>query len=94
VKVRHYQAFLKAKSMWDFILMYATDPANNGQVPSYREIMAQTGISSTSMVSFYMEELQKQGLIEFTVEGGRYSIAGAQLVPPMREFVLPEVYEY
>jgi repressor LexA len=38
--------------------------AENGYAPSYREICAQTDITSTSMVNYYLEQLEEMGYIE------------------------------
>ncbi|MFO8035942.1 MAG: transcriptional repressor LexA [Anaerolineales bacterium] len=38
--------------------------AEHGYAPSYREICAQTDITSTSMVNYYLEQLEEMGYIE------------------------------
>ena len=38
--------------------------AKNGYAPSYREICSRTDITSTSMVNYYLEQLEEMGYIE------------------------------
>jgi len=38
--------------------------AEHGYAPSYREICSQTDITSTSMVNYYLEQLEEMGIIE------------------------------
>lgn len=45
----------------DFLEEYQKE---NKYPPSIREIGEKTGISSTSVVNYYLDQLEKQGLIE------------------------------
>jgi repressor LexA len=45
----------------DFLKEYQSD---NGYPPSIREIGENTGISSTSVVNYYLDQLEKKGMIE------------------------------
>jgi repressor LexA len=45
----------------DFLLEYSRD---NHYPPSIREIGEKTGISSTSVVNYYLDQLEKRGLIQ------------------------------
>jgi len=49
------------KQVLDVIQTYS---AKHGFAPSYREICAQTDITSTSMVNYYLEQLEEMGYIE------------------------------
>ncbi|MCJ7733475.1 MAG: winged helix DNA-binding protein, partial [Anaerolineales bacterium] len=49
------------KQVLDVIQDYT---AKHGFAPSYREICAQTDITSTSMVNYYLEQLVEMGYIE------------------------------
>ncbi len=49
------------KQVLDVIQDYTTE---NGFAPSYREICARTDITSTSMVNYYLEQLEEMGYIE------------------------------
>lgn len=49
------------KQVLDVIQEYR---AKHGYAPSYREICAQTDITSTSMVNYYLEQLEEMGYIE------------------------------
>lgn len=49
------------KQVLDVIREYS---AKHGYAPSYREICAQTDITSTSMVNYYLEQLEEMGYIE------------------------------
>lgn len=50
-----------ALELYDFILDFKE--SHDGLAPSTGEIMEATGISSTSMVSFYLQKLEAAGLI-------------------------------
>jgi len=49
------------KQVLDVIQKYT---AKHGYAPSYREICARTDITSTSMVNYYLEQLEEMGYIE------------------------------
>ena len=49
------------KQVLDVIQQYR---AKHGYAPSYREICARTDITSTSMVNYYLEQLEEMGYIE------------------------------
>jgi repressor LexA len=49
------------KQILDVIQEYT---AKHGYAPSYREICARTDITSTSMVNYYLEQLEEMGYIE------------------------------
>jgi repressor LexA len=49
------------KQVLDVIQEYT---AKHGYAPSYREICAKTDITSTSMVNYYLEQLEEMGYIE------------------------------
>jgi repressor LexA len=49
------------QTILDFLQTYQRD---NRYPPSIREIGEKTGISSTSVVNYYLEQLEKKGLIE------------------------------
>jgi len=49
------------KQVLDVISEYS---AKHGYAPSYREICAKTDITSTSMVNYYLEQLEEMGYIE------------------------------
>jgi repressor LexA len=52
--------------------------AKHGYAPSYREICARTDITSTSMVNYYLEQLEEMGYIERSENISRsINIAGA-----------------
>lgn len=48
--------------VYDFIVEFKKE---NGYSPTHREIMAGAGVSSTSMVSFYLRILWDEELITF-----------------------------
>ena len=44
----------------DFVTTFTKE---NGYAPSYREIMSECGIASTSVVSYHLDILEEMGLI-------------------------------
>jgi len=48
--------------LMQFIVDYKT--AHDGNSPTYREMMAATGLTTTSMVAYHLEKLEQAGLIE------------------------------
>ena len=54
-----------------FILKYLKEykAAHDGQSPTTRQICEATGITSTSMVHFYLRALEEMGLITIEHEG-------------------------
>jgi SOS-response transcriptional repressor LexA len=49
------------QQIYDFIVSYKQ--SHDGNSPSFREIKIRCGISSTSMVFYYLNKLERQGLI-------------------------------
>ena len=67
----------KAYLVFAFILKYKME--HDGNSPSFREIGDESGISSTSMVQYYLDILEREGLL--TLERGvnrMISITGGQ----------------
>lgn len=85
-----YSTFIKVKQVYEYILMYASNPDNEGALPSYREIQKACGISSLSVLNNYMKKLGAAGYLRFYKDRKRYTIVGAQLILPMREFTLKD----
>jgi SOS-response transcriptional repressor LexA len=52
----------KREKLFEFILEYKT--AHDGNSPTYREMMAATGLTTTSMVAWHLEKLEAEGRIE------------------------------
>ena len=50
----------------EFIIKFKTE--NDGNSPTFREIMAGVGLSSTSEVKYWLERLVAQGRIEFPLK--------------------------
>lgn len=50
------------EKLFDFIVAYKVE--HDGNSPTYREMMAATGLTSTSMVAWHLEKLEDAGLIE------------------------------
>jgi len=66
-----------------FIVAYKQD--HDGNSPTYREMMAATGLSSTSMVAYHLEKLEQDGLIERPQSVGNsrvIEVAGGRWDPP------------
>lgn len=82
--------FDRTWQVWTFILSYATNPANEGATPTYREIAKALKLSSNSVVAYHMRRLKEMDHIRFKVAGGRYTIAGATLSVPVTEFNTPK----
>jgi repressor LexA len=57
----HQKLKERHKQVLDVIQEYS---AKHGYAPSYREICARTDITSTSMVNYYLEQLEEMGYIE------------------------------
>lgn len=51
----------RAQEIFDFIVQYKT--ANDGQSPTMREMMGGTDITSTSVITYYLDTLVEYGLI-------------------------------
>lgn len=74
----------KPGEIYDYIVAYKK--THDGNAPTYRQIQMKCDVSSTSMVSFYLDELQVKQLIRrldngrIAVIGGRWSIE-AQTIP-------------
>jgi repressor LexA len=58
-----------------------TFQVQNGYPPSIREICAKAGISSTSVVNYYLEQLEEMGYIE----RDRRISRGVRLLKPLEE---------
>lgn len=50
------------EEMLRFIILFKQ--RHDGNSPTYREIMRSTGISSTSMVAYHLDKLERAGRIE------------------------------
>jgi SOS-response transcriptional repressor LexA len=61
------------EAVFDFIVAYKRE--HDGNSPTIREIMLACGISSTSMVVFYLNKLERRGIIRRPepVFGARYA---------------------
>ena len=71
------------QAIYEFIVQFKID--HDGNSPTYREIMAAIGISSSSTVAYYLNQLEEAGLIIRPMEGGNsrvIEIPGAVWVPP------------
>ncbi len=74
----------KRKRLMQFIVDYKL--AHDGNSPTYREMMRETGLSSTSMVAFHLEKLEEAGLIERPQQVGNsrvIEVVGGQWLPPL-----------
>lgn len=67
-----------ANRVFRYIVYYKMK--HDGNSPSYREIMAGAGVSSSSMVSFYLDELVKAGRVRLSGEGAfrRIEVVGGR----------------
>ncbi len=72
----------KPKHVYDFIIAYKT--AHDGNSPTFRQIGDACGITSTSVVNFYLVFLEEQGLVkvERSWQTRSISIVGASWRPP------------
>lgn len=50
------------EKLFKFIVAYKV--AHDGNSPTYREMMAATGLTTTSMVAYHLEKMELAGLIE------------------------------
>ncbi len=64
----HYRCE-KFDEIFDFIVAYKIQ--NDGQSPTYREIMESCHLSSTSLVAYYLSRLVKAGKIAMNYYGTR-----------------------
>lgn len=53
----------RPNALLGYIREYVTE---NGYPPSYREMCAAVGVSSTRSVSRYLEQLRDEGLVDWT----------------------------
>lgn len=62
------------EGVYEFIVAYKC--AHDGNAPTFREIQEGCGISSTSMVLYYLDKLEKRGLIRRPEPpiGSRYAL--------------------
>lgn len=71
----------RRRAMYEFILEYKQ--AHDGNSPSVREIGARLGIESTSMVMYYLRQLEELDLILISSARSRMiQVVGAQWLPP------------
>lgn len=74
----------KAKVVYNFILTYKAE--HDGNSPSIREIVVGTGITSTSVVSYYLDRLVEHNMItvDFDAPGKarNITIPGGRWLPP------------
>ena len=71
------------QKVYDYLIAFKI--ANQGNSPTIREIGDACGVSSTSVVRYYLDGLVKAGLIERNKKGHRnlcISIPGARWLPP------------
>jgi SOS-response transcriptional repressor LexA len=74
-----YDERTKAQKAFDFIVAYKRE--HDGNSPTMREIMVGCQISSTSMVSFYLDQLEAMGFIRRPErEMGNFSAANIEVV--------------
>lgn len=84
----------RREAILGFIFQYKT--ANDGNSPAMRDIGAACGISSASLVVYYLNRLNDDGLIEFdecgglVVIGGRWEYTGPEIADPL----LARIVEY
>jgi SOS-response transcriptional repressor LexA len=74
--------------VYNFIVQYWQ---THGVPPRYRAIMAEFGITSTSVASYIVNRLAKQGKITLVGRGsqGMIRVTGAQWIPPEQQKVTP-----
>ena len=80
--LRMNDASFMADRVFDYIVDYKSK--HDGLSPAYRDIISAVGISSTSTVRYYLDNLEKRGKIELTefksrtikVVGGSWTYAG------------------
>jgi SOS-response transcriptional repressor LexA len=66
-----------------FIIAYKR--AHDGNSPTYREMMAATGLSTTSSVAYHLEKLEAEGVIERPQQVGNtrvIEVVGGRWSPP------------
>jgi hypothetical protein len=69
----------KSQKVFDFIVAYKRE--HDGNSPTMREIMVGCKVSSTSMVSFYLDQLVAMGFIRRPErEMGNFSAANIEVV--------------
>lgn len=69
----------RQQAMLDYIAAYATE---HGSTPTVREIMAEVGISSTSVCTYHLNKLRAAGLLNRAGSVARgLAIPGAVYVP-------------
>lgn len=74
----------KYQQIYNFIVEFKS--ANDGNTPTYRQIADACGVSSTSMVSSYLFEMEKVGMIERKRQGNgmaKIVIPGARWLAPI-----------
>lgn len=75
-----------AMKVYRYIVSYKT--AHDGCAPSFRQIAKRTGVSSTSMVGFYIEKLETLRLVrrasddEGISHNNSIEVVGATWMPP------------
>lgn len=75
----------KVPKIWQEILVFVTSykKSHGGDTPSYRTVISSINISSTSVLHYYLLEMDKAGLIDLA-EGRRRGIliTGEKYIPP------------
>jgi hypothetical protein len=79
--VKTVNAQAPAERVFDFIVWYKRE--HDGNSPVMREIGGGTGVTSTSMVSFYLDQLVAMGLIR---RPERFSSGNIEIVGGKWEF--------
>ena len=67
-KIRRDRLYHKMQNLFAQILFYQRE---HGFSPSYRDLRDMAGISSTSMVKYYLSKMRKQGLIRYADDMAR-----------------------
>lgn len=75
----------RLQDIYEFLLVYKQQ--NDGLSPTFREIMDACSIPSTSVVQYYLNDLQAKGLIEYAGKQ-RIKVVGGQYIAPIR---MPEL---
>lgn len=71
------------QAIYEFIVQFKIE--HDGNSPTYREIMAATGLSSSSTVAYYLNQLEEAGFIIRSMQGGNsrvIEVPGGFWVPP------------
>lgn len=80
-KPQHTGLSVRAAKMLDFITQYKQ--AHDGNAPTLREIGDAAGVSSTSLISYYIDELARAGKIRRAGLAARQiELIGGRYIPP------------